>query len=66
MDVYNSMAGVAGSTVTSNIFSKVNPLDAVAAAECFHTFRDGVEMCGGFPRKDHQHEVSISLALNVF
>ena len=42
MDVYNSMAGVAGSTVASNIFSKVNPLDAVAA-ECFHTFRDGVE-----------------------
>merc|ERR1711941_125548 len=31
MDVYNAMAGVVDSTVPNNMFSKVNPLDAVAA-----------------------------------
>mmetsp|Transcript_24846 Transcript_24846/g.51598 ORF Transcript_24846/g.51598 Transcript_24846/m.51598 type:complete len:203 (+) Transcript_24846:80-688(+) len=43
MDVYNSMAGVVDSTVTNNMFSKVNPLDAVAAAKGFYTFKDVVE-----------------------
>ena len=46
MDVYNSMAGVVDSTVTNNMFSKVNPLDAVAAAKgLLH-----LQGCrGGFP-----------------
>ena len=43
MDVYNSMAGVVDSTVTNNMFSKVNPLDAVAATKGFYTFKDVVE-----------------------
>ena len=37
------MAGVVDSTVTNNMFSKVNPLDAVAAAKGFYTFKDVVE-----------------------
>ena len=43
MDVYNSMAGVVDSSVPNNMFSKVNPLDAVAAAKGFYTFKDVVE-----------------------
>ena len=43
MDVYNSMAGIVDSSVTNNMFSKVNPLDAVAAAKGFYTFKDVVE-----------------------
>ena len=43
MDVYNSMAKVVDSTVTNNMFSKVNPLDAMAAAKGFYTFKDVVE-----------------------
>ena len=43
MDVYNSMAGVVDSSVPNNLFSKVNPLDAVAAAKGFYTFKDVVE-----------------------
>ena len=40
------MAGVVDSTVTNNMFSKVNPLDAVAAPKGFYTFKG----CrGGFP-----------------
>eukprot|EP00438_Fugacium_kawagutii_P034597 Skav231499 [mRNA] locus=scaffold3068:84998:86870:- [translate_table: standard] len=43
MDVHNSMAGIVDSTVTNNSFSKVNPLDAMAAAKGFYTFKDVVE-----------------------
>ena len=43
MDVYNSMAAVVDGTVPNNMFSKVNPLDAVAAAKGFYTFKDVVE-----------------------
>ncbi|CAL1161707.1 unnamed protein product [Cladocopium goreaui] len=43
MDVYNSMAGVVDSSVPNNLFSKVNPLDAVAAAKGFYTFKDVVD-----------------------
>ncbi|CAL1131078.1 unnamed protein product [Cladocopium goreaui] len=43
MDVYNSMAKVVDSSVPNNMFSKVNPLDAVAAAKGFYTFKDVVE-----------------------
>merc|ERR1712056_27835 len=43
MDVYYSMAGIVDSQVTNNMFSKVNPLDAVAAAKGFYTFKDVVE-----------------------
>ena len=43
MDVYNSMSKVVDSSVTNNMFSKVNPLDAVAAAKGFYTFKDVVE-----------------------
>ena len=43
MDVYNSMAKVVDSTVTNNMFSKVNPLDAIGAAKGFYTFKDVVE-----------------------
>ena len=50
-DVYNSVAGVVDSSVTdsllsrvtNNMFSKVNPLDAVAAAKGFYIFKDVVE-----------------------
>ena len=38
MEVYNSMAKIVDPTVTNNMFSKVNPLDAVAAAKGFYTF----------------------------
>ena len=37
------MAGVVDSSVPNNLFSKVNPLDAVAAAKGFYTFKDVVE-----------------------
>ncbi|CAK9060161.1 Peridinin-chlorophyll a-binding protein, partial [Durusdinium trenchii] len=43
MDVYNSMAAVVDGSVPNNMFSKVNPLDAVAAAKGFYTFKDVVE-----------------------
>ena len=43
MDVYNSMSKIVDSSVTNNMFSKVNPLDAVAAAKGFYTFKDVVE-----------------------
>ena len=43
MDVYNSMAKVVDSSVPNNMFSKVNPLDAVAAAKGFYTFKNVVE-----------------------
>ena len=43
MDVYNAMAKIVDPTVTNNMFSKVNPLDAVAAAKGFYTFKDVVE-----------------------
>eukprot|EP00438_Fugacium_kawagutii_P008660 Skav215561 [mRNA] locus=scaffold1793:40612:41583:- [translate_table: standard] len=43
MDVCNSMAKVVASTVTNSMFSKVNPLDAMAAAKGFYTFKDVVE-----------------------
>ena len=43
MEVYNSMAKIVDPTVTNNMFSKVNPLDAVAAAKSFYTFKDVVE-----------------------
>ncbi|CAK8986142.1 unnamed protein product [Durusdinium trenchii] len=43
MDVYNSMAAVVDGSVPTNMFSKVNPLDAVAAAKGFYTFKDVVE-----------------------
>ena len=43
MEVYNSMAKIVDPTVTNNMFSKVNPLDAVAAAKGFYTFKDVVE-----------------------
>ena len=43
MDVYNSMAKIVDPTVTNNMFSKVNPLDAVGAAKGFYTFKDVVE-----------------------
>ena len=33
VDRYNSMAKIVDPSVTNNMFSKVNPLDAVAAAE---------------------------------
>ncbi|CAL1129916.1 unnamed protein product [Cladocopium goreaui] len=56
MDVYNSMAGVVDSSVPNNLFSKVNPLDAVAAAKGFYTFKDVVEdarqmLSGAMPKK---------------
>ena len=43
MDVYNSMSKIVDSSVTNNMFSKVNSLDAVAAAKGFYTFKDVVE-----------------------
>lgn len=43
MDVYNSMASITDGQVTNNMFSKVNPLDALAAAKGFYTFKDAVE-----------------------
>ena len=43
MDVYNSMAKVVDPSVTNNMFSKVNPLDALSAAKGFYTFKDVVE-----------------------
>ena len=43
MDVYNSTSKIVASSVTNNMFSKVNPLDAVAAAKGFYTFKDVVE-----------------------
>ena len=43
MDVYNSMASITDGQVTNNMFSKVNPLDALAAAKGFYTFEDAVE-----------------------
>jgi len=43
MDVYNSMAKITEGSVPLNMFSKVNPLDAVAAAKGFYTFKNVVE-----------------------
>ena len=44
MDVYNSAWRRSWTPrVTNNMFSKVNPLDAVAAAKGFYTFKDVVE-----------------------
>jgi len=43
MDVYNSMAKVTSGSIPLNMFSKVNPLDAMAAAKGFYTFKDVVE-----------------------
>eukprot|EP00434_Breviolum_minutum_P030909 symbB.v1.2.027336.t1/scaffold2762.1/size141425/13 len=43
MDVYNSMAKIVDPSVTNNMFSKVNPLDALSAAKGFYTFKDVVE-----------------------
>nr|AET21349.1 chloroplast soluble peridinin-chlorophyll a-binding protein precursor [Symbiodinium sp. clade B isolate HIAp] len=43
MDVYDSMAKIVDSSVTNNMFSKVNPLDALSAAKGFYTFKDVVE-----------------------
>jgi len=43
MDVYNSMAKITDGSVPLNMFSKVNPLDAVAAAKGFYTFKNVVE-----------------------
>merc|ERR1712137_414610 len=40
MDVYNSMSGITDSSIPLNMFSKVNPLDALAAAKAFYTFKD--------------------------
>eukprot|EP00439_Symbiodinium_sp_Y106_P043209 s5067_g5.t1 len=34
MDVYNSLAGVVDASVQNNMFSKVNPLDAMARMWC--------------------------------
>ena len=42
MDVYNSMAGIVDGSIPNNMFSKVNPLDAAAAAKGFYTFKDVV------------------------
>jgi len=43
MDVYNAVGGVVGDSIPNYMFSKVNPLDAVAAAKGFYTFKDVVE-----------------------
>ena len=43
MDVYNSLAGVVDASVPNNMFYKVNPLDAMAAAKGFYTFKDVVQ-----------------------
>merc|ERR1712139_389213 len=43
MDVYDSMAKIVDSSVTNNMFSTVNPLDALSAAKGFYTFKDVVE-----------------------
>merc|ERR1719265_2024619 len=43
MDVYNSMKGITDASIPNNLFSKVNPLDAVAAAKGFYTFKDVVQ-----------------------
>ena len=43
MDVYNAMAAVVDPQVPNNLFSKLNPLDAVAAAKGFYTFKNVVE-----------------------
>nr|1PPR_M Chain M, Peridinin-chlorophyll Protein [Amphidinium carterae]1PPR_N Chain N, Peridinin-chlorophyll Protein [Amphidinium carterae]1PPR_O Chain O, Peridinin-chlorophyll Protein [Amphidinium carterae] len=43
MDVYNAMAGVTDTSIPLNMFSKVNPLDANAAAKAFYTFKDVVQ-----------------------
>ena len=37
---YNSVAGVVDSSATSNRLWKVNPLEAVAAATGYYTFKD--------------------------
>ena len=42
MDVYNSMATIVDGSIPNNMFSKVNPLDAAAAAKGFYTFKDVV------------------------
>ena len=46
MDVYNSMAKIVDPSATNNMFSKVNPLDALSAAKGFYTFKD---VCGSCP-----------------
>eukprot|EP00439_Symbiodinium_sp_Y106_P059913 s3152_g8.t2 len=43
MDAYNSLAGVVDASVPNNMFSKVNPLDAMAAAKGVYTFKDAVQ-----------------------
>ena len=43
MDVYYSMASVAVGTLPNNMFSKVNTLDADAAAQDFYVFKNTVE-----------------------
>ena len=43
MDVYNSMKGITDASIPNYMFSKGNPLDAVAAAKGFYTFKDVVE-----------------------
>merc|ERR1711988_1494259 len=43
MDVYNAFSSIVNPAVPNKLFSKVNPLDAVAAAKGFYTFKDVVE-----------------------
>ena len=43
MDVYNAFAGIVDKDIPLNMFSKVNPLDAYAAAKAFYTFKDVVQ-----------------------
>ena len=43
MDVYNAFAGIVDKEIPLNMFSKVNPLDAYAAAKAFYTFKDVVQ-----------------------
>jgi len=43
MDVYNAFAKVVPGTIPNLMFSKVNPLDANAAAKAFYDFKDVVK-----------------------
>merc|ERR1712124_164848 len=43
MDVYNAFAAITPGSVTNQLFSTVNPLDAQAAAKAFYEFKDVVK-----------------------
>jgi len=43
MDVYNAFAGLVDTSIPNNMFSKINPLDAYAAAKAFYDFKDVVQ-----------------------